>query len=103
MMKLSPACQSWQNSISLYLVLRYFDCFINHFKAHYIGKKLHFRIFQDGTVNMYTLKKGEFVRTLHPKGCQGVDINVKFIVLSHQGHIGFVVNDQVGFISFFKF
>lgn len=42
---------------------------------------------QDGTVNVHTIKDGQFVRTLIPIDCTGPSINITFIALSYQGNI----------------
>lgn len=41
--------------------------------------------FQDGTVNVYTVKDGQFVRTLKPIDCTGPSIIITYITLSYQG------------------
>lgn len=41
---------------------------------------------QDGTVNVHTIKDGQFVRTLMPIDCTGPSINITFITLSYQGN-----------------
>lgn len=42
---------------------------------------------QDGTVNVHTIKDGQFVRTLMPIDCTGPSINITFIALSYQGKL----------------
>lgn len=41
---------------------------------------------QDGTVNVHTIKDGQYVRTLFPIDCTGPSINITFISLSYQGN-----------------
>ncbi|XP_053679026.1 neurobeachin-like protein 1 [Anopheles nili] len=48
----------------------------------------------DGTVNVHTIKNGQFVRTINPIGCTGCRIEVSFITLSYQGHIAFSALDD---------
>ncbi|XP_021704634.1 neurobeachin-like protein 1 isoform X1 [Aedes aegypti] len=48
----------------------------------------------DGTVNVYTVKEGQFVRTINPIGCTGSIIEISFITLSYQGHIAFSALDD---------
>lgn len=36
---------------------------------------------------MYTIKEGQFVRTLTPHGCTGKTIEITYIALSYQGKI----------------
>ena len=40
---------------------------------------------QDGTVNVHTIKNGQFIRTINPIGCTGCKIEVSFITISYQG------------------
>lgn len=40
---------------------------------------------EDGTVNVHTIHEGQFIRTLKPLGCTGMNIEVSFITLSYQG------------------
>lgn len=42
---------------------------------------------QDGTVNVHTIKDGQFVRTLMPIDCTGPSINITFLALSYQGNL----------------
>lgn len=42
-------------------------------------------LFQDGTVNVHTIKDGQFVRTISPIGCTGSSIEISYIALSYQG------------------
>ncbi|XP_058062662.1 neurobeachin-like protein 1 isoform X2 [Anopheles bellator] len=48
----------------------------------------------DGTVNVHTIKNGQFVRTITPLGCTGLKIEISFIALSYQGHIAFSALDD---------
>ncbi|XP_055608825.1 neurobeachin-like protein 1 isoform X2 [Uranotaenia lowii] len=48
----------------------------------------------DGTVNVYTIKEGQFVRTINPLGCTGSSIEISFVTLSYQGHIAFSALDD---------
>ncbi|XP_058454329.1 neurobeachin-like protein 1 isoform X1 [Malaya genurostris] len=48
----------------------------------------------DGTVNVYTIKEGQFMRTINPIGCTGMNIEISFITLSYQGHIAFSALDD---------
>lgn len=50
---------------------------------------------QDGTVNVHTIREGQYLRTLHPVGCVDPQAEVAFLTLSHLGHIAFTANDQV--------
>jgi hypothetical protein len=50
---------------------------------------------QDGTVNVHTIHEGQFVRTLEPVGCNGLDLEVSFLAMSAQGHIAFAANNKV--------
>ena len=40
---------------------------------------------KDGTVNVYTVKEGQFIQTLAPLGCTGPTIEITYIALSYQG------------------
>lgn len=40
----------------------------------------------DGTVNVYTIEEGQYVRTLYPLGCTGLKIEISFITISYQGN-----------------
>nr|XP_040227141.2 neurobeachin-like protein 1 isoform X2 [Anopheles coluzzii] len=48
----------------------------------------------DGTVNVHTIKNGQFIRTINPIGCTGCKIEVSFITISYQGHIAFSALDD---------
>ncbi|XP_055643375.1 neurobeachin-like protein 1 isoform X2 [Toxorhynchites rutilus septentrionalis] len=48
----------------------------------------------DGTVNVYSVKEGQFIRTLNPVGCTGANIEISFVALSYQGHIAFAALDD---------
>lgn len=48
----------------------------------------------DGTVNVHTIREGQYLRTLHPVGCVDPQADVAFLTLSHLGHIAFTANDQ---------
>ncbi|XP_055544656.1 neurobeachin-like protein 1 isoform X1 [Wyeomyia smithii] len=48
----------------------------------------------DGTVNVHTIKEGQFIRTITPVGCTGANIEISFITLSYQGHIAFSALDD---------
>uniref|UniRef100_A0A182W0M5 Uncharacterized protein n=1 Tax=Anopheles minimus TaxID=112268 RepID=A0A182W0M5_9DIPT len=48
----------------------------------------------DGTVNVHTIKHGQFIRTINPIGCTGSKIEISFITLSYQGHIAFSALDD---------
>ncbi|XP_049530577.1 neurobeachin-like protein 1 isoform X2 [Anopheles darlingi] len=48
----------------------------------------------DGTVNVHTIKNGQYVRTINPIGCTGLRIEISFITLSYQGHIAFSALDD---------
>lgn len=39
----------------------------------------------DGTVNVYTIEEGQYVRTLKPLGCTGMTIEISYITISYQG------------------
>lgn len=41
----------------------------------------------DGTVNVYTIEEGQYVRTLTPLGCTGLRIEISFITISYQGEL----------------
>jgi neurobeachin-like protein 1/2 len=47
----------------------------------------------DGSVNVYTLHEGHFLRTLRPPN--GLDLEVTFLTVSEQGHIAFSTNTKV--------
>ncbi|XP_031626139.1 neurobeachin-like protein 1 isoform X2 [Contarinia nasturtii] len=49
---------------------------------------------EDGTVNVHTIKDGQFVRSLLPIDCSGPSINITFLALSYQGHIAFSAVDD---------
>ncbi|XP_043650121.1 neurobeachin-like protein 1 isoform X1 [Drosophila teissieri] len=48
----------------------------------------------DGTVNVYTLQEGQFVRTLKPIGCTESCVQISFVTLSYHGHIAFSALDD---------
>ncbi|XP_068150111.1 LOW QUALITY PROTEIN: neurobeachin-like protein 1 [Drosophila tropicalis] len=48
----------------------------------------------DGTVNVYTLQEGQFVRTLKPIGCTESCVQISFLTVSYQGHIAFSALDD---------
>ncbi|XP_037907722.1 neurobeachin-like protein 1 isoform X2 [Hermetia illucens] len=48
----------------------------------------------DGTVNVYTIKDGQFVRSLKPVGCTEPYVQISFITISYQGHIAFSALDD---------
>ncbi|XP_075228167.1 neurobeachin-like protein 1 [Lycorma delicatula] len=48
----------------------------------------------DGTVNMYTIHEGNYLRTLYPIGCDNINTDITFITISSQGHIAFSANDK---------
>ncbi|XP_055846151.1 neurobeachin-like protein 1 isoform X1 [Episyrphus balteatus] len=48
----------------------------------------------DGTVNVYTIQDGQFVRTLKPIGCTESYVQISFVTLSYQGHIAFSALDD---------
>uniref|UniRef100_A0A182T0Y0 BEACH domain-containing protein n=1 Tax=Anopheles maculatus TaxID=74869 RepID=A0A182T0Y0_9DIPT len=48
----------------------------------------------DGTVNVHTIKNGQFIRTINPIGCTGFKIEISFVNLSYQGHIAFSALDD---------
>lgn len=51
--------------------------------------------FQDGTVNVHTIREGQYLRTLHPIGCVDPQAEVAYLTLSHLGHIAFSASDKV--------
>nr|CAD7442709.1 unnamed protein product [Timema bartmani] len=50
---------------------------------------------QDGTVNIHTIQEGQYIRTLEPIGCQGIDAEITFLALSSQGQIAFAANNKM--------
>ncbi|XP_017135675.1 neurobeachin-like protein 1 isoform X1 [Drosophila miranda] len=48
----------------------------------------------DGTINVYTLQEGQFVRTLKPIGCTESCVQISFVTLSYHGHIAFSALDD---------
>ncbi|KPU78624.1 uncharacterized protein Dana_GF10562, isoform B [Drosophila ananassae] len=48
----------------------------------------------DGTVNVYTLQEGQFVRTLKPIGCTESCVQISFVTVSYHGHIAFSALDD---------
>ncbi|XP_015015894.2 neurobeachin-like protein 1 isoform X1 [Drosophila mojavensis] len=48
----------------------------------------------DGTVNVYTLQEGQFVRTLKPIGCTESCVQISYVTLSYHGHIAFSALDD---------
>ncbi|XP_030380341.1 neurobeachin-like protein 1 isoform X2 [Scaptodrosophila lebanonensis] len=48
----------------------------------------------DGTVNVYTLQEGQFVRTLKPIGCTESCVQISFLTVSYHGHIAFSALDD---------
>ncbi|XP_034109719.1 neurobeachin-like protein 1 isoform X1 [Drosophila albomicans] len=48
----------------------------------------------DGTVNVYTLQEGQFVRTLKPIGCTEFCVQISFVTVSYHGHIAFSALDD---------
>ena len=50
---------------------------------------------QDGTVNVHTIREGQYLRTLHPIGCVDPQAEVAFLTLSHLGHIAFSASEKV--------
>ncbi|XP_039966909.1 neurobeachin-like protein 1 isoform X2 [Bactrocera tryoni] len=48
----------------------------------------------DGTVNVYTIQDGQFVRTLKPIGCTETCVQISFVTVSYHGHIAFSALDD---------
>ncbi|XP_067645671.1 neurobeachin-like protein 1 isoform X3 [Eurosta solidaginis] len=48
----------------------------------------------DGTVNVYTIQDGQFVRTLKPIGCTDTCVQISFVTVSYHGHIAFSALDD---------
>ncbi|XP_034482735.1 neurobeachin-like protein 1 [Drosophila innubila] len=48
----------------------------------------------DGTVNVYTLQEGQFVRTLKPIGCTESCVQISYVTVSYHGHIAFSALDD---------
>ncbi|XP_053953173.1 neurobeachin-like protein 1 isoform X1 [Anastrepha ludens] len=48
----------------------------------------------DGTVNVYTIQDGQFVRTLRPIGCTETCVQISFVTVSYHGHIAFSALDD---------
>ncbi|KAK3926852.1 Neurobeachin-like protein 2 [Frankliniella fusca] len=48
----------------------------------------------DGTVNVHTIREGQYLRTLYPVGCVDPRAEVGYLALSHLGHIAFTANDK---------
>lgn len=54
-----------------------------------------FQIQQDGTVNIYTIHEGQYVRTLYPAGCGGLETDITFLKISTLGQVAFTANSTV--------
>lgn len=39
----------------------------------------------DGSVNVYSINEGQFIRSLDPIGCTGINVEISFITISHLG------------------
>jgi neurobeachin-like protein 1/2 len=50
----------------------------------------------DGSVNVYTVHEGHYLRTLRPP--DGLDLEVTFLTVSEHGHIAFSTNTKVTYI-----
>ncbi|XP_075164730.1 neurobeachin-like protein 1 isoform X1 [Haematobia irritans] len=48
----------------------------------------------DGTVNVYTIQDGQFVRTLKPNGCTEFCVQISYVTISYHGHIAFSALDD---------
>ncbi|KAM7358806.1 neurobeachin-like protein 1 isoform 2-T3 [Cochliomyia hominivorax] len=48
----------------------------------------------DGTVNVYTIQDGQFVRTLKPIGCTEFCVQISYVTVSYHGHIAFSALDD---------
>ncbi|KAL9909105.1 neurobeachin-like protein 1 isoform 2-T2 [Glossina fuscipes fuscipes] len=48
----------------------------------------------DGTVNIYTIQDGQFVRTLKPIGCTEFCVQISYVTVSYHGHIAFSALDD---------
>lgn len=49
----------------------------------------------DGVVNIYSIVEGQYIRTLEPLGCVGIQIEISFIDISPlQGQIAFSASDD---------
>ncbi|XP_011184852.2 neurobeachin-like protein 1 isoform X2 [Zeugodacus cucurbitae] len=48
----------------------------------------------DGTVNVYTIQDGQFVRTLKPIGCTETCVQISYVTVSYHGHIAFSALDD---------
>lgn len=79
----------WQYSLSwtwLYRAARWVLFFRRNFLAEQFCTVNSFTFFlQDGTVNVHTIKDGQFIRTLKPMNCTGDFIQITYITLSYQG------------------
>lgn len=79
----------WQYSLSwtwLYRAARWISLFRQKLLAGQYFTVNTFTFFmQDGTVNVHTIKDGQFIRTLKPLNCTGDFIQITYITLSYQG------------------
>ncbi|XP_073843399.1 neurobeachin-like protein 1 isoform X2 [Musca autumnalis] len=48
----------------------------------------------DGTVNVYTIQDGQFLRTLKPIGCTEFCVQISYVTISYHGHIAFSALDD---------
>ncbi|KAE8751118.1 hypothetical protein FOCC_FOCC002203 [Frankliniella occidentalis] len=62
--------------------------------TQHLDKIRPFTIMEDGTVNVHTIRDGQYLRTLHPVGCVDPRAEVGYLALSHLGHITFTANDK---------
>uniref|UniRef100_A0A6B2EDM8 Putative lysosomal trafficking regulator lyst n=1 Tax=Phlebotomus kandelakii TaxID=1109342 RepID=A0A6B2EDM8_9DIPT len=51
----------------------------------------------DGTVNLYSIESGQLIRAVSPLGCTGVNIEISFVTISHQGHVAFSALDDTSY------
>ncbi|XP_055373526.1 neurobeachin-like protein 1 isoform X2 [Condylostylus longicornis] len=49
---------------------------------------------KDGSVNVYSIQDGQYIRTLRPQGCTEQFVEITFITISYQGHIAFSALDD---------
>lgn len=83
----------------------YFDNYIHYIYIYtilnFLWQTLIYIIIQDGTVNVHTIKEGQFVRTLTPPGCTELTAEITFLSISAQGQVAIAAKDQVRFVYSF--
>jgi len=54
---------------------------------------------QDLTVNVHSISDGQYLHTLEPMGCSGLDAEVTFLALSSHGDVAFAVSESVSIVD----